>query len=128
MALPWNDRIRRSEDIFMGALWRSKGVALLFEPQARALHDEQHHQREVGYVEFRTYASLFDVLIANPNLPGALALEFLGFAAGAKLHVRRPSTAWTYLAAWYRGHRALIRDWHYLRTLARRSLPGGEPR
>ena len=125
LALPWNTRMRREEDIFMGALWRSKGVTLLFEPQAQAVHDEQHHIREVGYVEFKTYANLFDTLLANRNLPRALAIEFFVLAAGAKLYFRRPESAWTYLAAWYRGHRALVRDWRYLRALVRQPLPKG---
>ena len=77
LALPWNTRMRRSEDMFMGALWRSKGVTLLSEPRAQAVHDEQHHAREVGYIEFRTYANLFDALLANRNLPRALAIECL---------------------------------------------------
>jgi hypothetical protein len=111
LALPWNTRMRRSEDMFMGALWCSKGVTLLSEPRAQAVHDEQHHKRDVGYVEFRTYANLFDALLANRNLPRALAIECPVLAVGANLYYSRPESAWTYLAAWYRGHRVLVRDW-----------------
>jgi len=124
LALPWNPRLSRSDDAFMGALWRSKGVVLLFEPQAQAVHDEQQHERKVEYVEFRTYAMLFDTLLANRNLPKALAYELFVLAIGAKRYVRRPKRARTYLAAWYRGHRALVSDWHYLRALVRQPLPG----
>jgi hypothetical protein len=94
----------RSEDMFIGALWRSKGVTLLSEPRAQAVHDEQHHKREVGYVEFRTYANLFDAFLANRNLPRALAIECPVLALGANLYFSRPESAWTYLAAWYCGH------------------------
>lgn len=68
LALPQNTRIRRSEDMFLGALWRSRGVTLLFEPRALAVHDEQHHERKVGHVEHRAYANLFDALLANRDL------------------------------------------------------------
>jgi glycosyltransferase involved in cell wall biosynthesis len=128
LALPWNTRMRRSEDMFMGALWRSKGVTLLFEPSAQAVHDEQHHERderEMGYVGFRTYANLFDALLANRNLLKALAIEFSVLAVGAKRYFSRPRSAWAYLAAWYRAHRAVVRDWRYWRALVRKPLPGG---
>lgn len=127
LALPWNERIRRTDDIFMGALWRCKGVSLLFEPRARAFHDEQHNADGVKDQESHIYANLFDALLANPNVPRALAYEFLGFAAGAKIYFRHPKTAWEYVAAWYRGHRALVRDWGYLKALVRRPLSEDGP-
>jgi hypothetical protein len=61
-------------------------------------------------------------------IPRAFAYEFLGFAAGAKYWFRRPKTAWAYVAAWYRGHRALVRDWQYLKALVRQPLPEDRPR
>jgi glycosyltransferase involved in cell wall biosynthesis len=129
LACPWNERIRVADDMFMGGLWRCKGVALLFEPQARAFHDIQLTNHYV--VEWQAdgiYANLFDALVANPNIPRAFAYEFLGFAAGAKYWFRRPKTAWAYVAAWYRGHRALVRDWQYLKALVRQPLPEDRPR
>ncbi len=123
LALPWNERIRWSDDVFMGALWRSKSVNLLFEPRARAFHDEQHKSYGVDFQEWHIYENLFDALLANPNLPRALAYECLGFAAGAKTYFRHPKTTQAYVAAWYRGHRALVRDWDYLKALVSRPLP-----
>jgi len=123
LAFPWNERIRWSDDVFVGDLWRCKGVNLLCEPQARAFHDEQHKTWAVEDQEWHIYENLSDALLANPNLPRALAYEFLGFAAGAKIYFRHPRTAWAYIAAWYRGHRALARDWNYLKALVHQPLP-----
>lgn len=124
LALPWNDRIRWRDDIFMGALWRSKGVSMIFESWARSFHDEDFQDyRAPEQQGDHVYANLFDALFANPNPIRALSYEFLGFAAGAKLHFRNPKTAWAYVSAWYDGHRRLIRDRRYLKDLVSKPLP-----
>lgn len=123
LALPWNERIRTSEDRFMGSLWRGRGVQILFEPAARAFHDDQHNTYSVKEQESHIYANLFDALIANPDFVKGLSYEFLGFAAGAKLYFRRFDSAIAYIRAWIRGHQSLIRDWSYLQDYLRRPLP-----
>lgn len=126
LALPWNERIRTSEDRFMGALWRGRDIQIVFEPNARAIHDHEHNTYSVQEQESHIYANLFDVLIANPDIVRGLAYEFLGFAAGAKLYFRQFDSAIEYIRAWLRGHRALVRDWAYLKDYQRRPLPSLE--
>lgn len=124
LSVPWNERMRpgeQLEDVFMGAAWRAAGVKMLYEPRARARHDDEHTDRDE--FETRIYVNLFDALIANPNPARALSYELLGFAAGAKKYLRIPETRSPFLVGWWRGHRALARDWRYLKTLADTSLP-----
>jgi glycosyltransferase involved in cell wall biosynthesis len=125
LACPWNDRIRWRDDIFVGALWRSKGVTMMFESRARAFHDEQLNTSTGEEQGDQIYVNLFDALLANPNAVRVLAYEFLGFLAGAKFYFRHPKTAWIYVTAWGNGHRRLIRDWQYLKHLVRKPLPHG---
>ena len=132
LAYPWNERIRWADDKFMGTLWRCHDVALLFEPRARAVHDDEHEAR-VGPdpygakgAKWTIYVNLFDALIANPNLLRALTYEFFGLAVGAKTYFRHPKTAWAYITSWYLGHRMLLRDWGYLKALVRQPLPGDD--
>lgn len=126
LTFPWNDRIRWRDDIFIGALWRSKGVTMMFEPQARAFHDEQLNTYSAAEQQGdHVYVNLFDALLANPNPVRALTYELLGFVAGAKLYFRNPKVAWAYLTSWYDGHRRLVRDWRYLKSLVCRPLPPG---
>jgi glycosyltransferase involved in cell wall biosynthesis len=127
LAWPWNERIRAKDDIFMGAVWRAKGVRMLFEPEARALHPElplAFHPDRIGEraldQDSHIYALLFDALIANPNGARALTYETLGFLASAKLYFRRPSWAVRFLRNWVGGHRALLADRRYLRALLAR--------
>jgi glycosyltransferase involved in cell wall biosynthesis len=127
LAWPWNERIRAKDDIFMGAVWRAKGVTMLFEPEARALHPElplAFHPDRIGEraldQDSHIYALLFDSLIANPDPRRALAYETLGFMASAKLYFRRPSWAIRFLRKWAGGHRALLADRRYLRALLAR--------
>jgi hypothetical protein len=126
LALPWNERLRGSDDRFMGALWRSHGVELTFTPLSRAHHDEEDNRSggiySVDALDDHVYVNLFDALIANQNVPRATCYEFLGFAAGAKTYFRSLDTARRYIAAWWRGHLALARDWGELRAMVGRSL------
>jgi len=127
LAWPWNERIRAKDDIFMGAVWRAKGVSMLFEPEARALHPElplAFHPDRIGEraldQDSHIYALMFDSLIANPDPRRALAYETLGFMASAKLYFRRPSWAVRFLRKWVGGHRALLADRGYLRAMLAR--------
>lgn len=123
LAWPWNERIRTSEDRFMGAMWRSKDIQLLYEPQAKAVHDKERSTYDVAEQESHIYANLFDTLIASPNLVRFLSYEILGFAAGAKLYFRKPHTALAYIRAWVRGHTALWRDWEFLKQYRQLPMP-----
>lgn len=129
---PWNERIDFTDDIFMGALWRSHGVQLLFEPEARALHpalptsfDASRIDETVRHQKSHIYSLLFDSVIANPSLRRTLSYEVLGFLASAKLYARRPRLLPPFLRAWVEGHLRLIADSRYLWTLVHRELPDG---
>ena len=130
LAWPWNERIDTADDIFMGALWRSHGVQILFAPDARAAHpdmplsfDPNRLAETVEHQSWHIYTLLFDALIANPSLGRALAYEVLGFLASAKVYLRRPGLAIPFLRSWLRGHRRLLADRRYLQGLVREELP-----
>jgi glycosyltransferase involved in cell wall biosynthesis len=123
LTLPWNERIRTSDDRFMGALWRSHGVHLGYSPHARATHDPEHVVYDVSHQASHIYVNLFDAVLANRDLKRALAYEIFGFVAGARVHCRTPRNAKRYVAAWLAGHGALVRDRRYLRQLLARELP-----
>jgi glycosyltransferase involved in cell wall biosynthesis len=123
LALPWNERLRVSDDRFMGALWRAYGIQLLWEPQARAFHDDQHVSYGLDAQWSHLYVNLFDATMASPNVPRALAYEVLGLASALKKWGRTPAEALGVVRQWRKGHRALIRDRGYLRELVSRQLP-----
>ncbi len=123
LAKPWNESIRTSDDRFMGALWRSSGVKLLFEPGARAVHDHEHVSYGVEHQSSHIYVNLFDAVIANPRPLRALSYEFLGFVWGAKKAVSSGPHLFRFLSAWGKGHRALLRDYRYLSRLVADRLP-----
>jgi glycosyltransferase involved in cell wall biosynthesis len=127
LALPWNERIRFSDDRFMGALWRQKGITLLDEEGARAIHDpEPGHVYEPRDQWSHVYTNLFDAVLANPDPKRALAYEILGFTVGGRQYLRDREIAREYARAWARGHRALYRDRAYLRDLLRQTISGIE--
>ena len=128
LAWPWNERIDTSDDIFMGALWRSHGVRILFAEDARALHiglpisvDPSRIADTVRHQRWHIYALLFDSVFANPSLWRTLSYETLGFLASAKRFLRQPRWAISFLCSWIAGHVRLIGDRHYLRALVRTS-------
>lgn len=123
LALPWNERIATSDDLFVGALWRSHGVGMGFAPKARGTHDPERHHYGVEAQSSHIYVNLFDAVLANPDPVRALCFEFLGFAAGAKLYFRAPGSAVRYVLAWVRGNVCFLRDSRYLWRLVRRPLP-----
>jgi glycosyltransferase involved in cell wall biosynthesis len=134
LACPWIETVPTSDDRMMGALWRAKGVQMLFAPGARAAHDDRHYSYGVRVSASATpppprhsrdhiYVNLFDALIANRSLLRACEYEVLGFLAGAKTYLRQPGSAWTYLVGWLRGHKQFVRDWSVLRSAARAPLP-----
>ena len=127
---PWNERIDTADDIFMGALWRRKGVQMLFAEDARAAHpdvplsmDPNRLAETAKHQGWHIYSLLFDALIANPDAPRAVAYEVLGFAASAKVYLRRPSLAIPFLSSWFAGHLRLFADRRYLKELVQRE-PG----
>jgi glycosyltransferase involved in cell wall biosynthesis len=134
LAWPWNERIQVCDDIFIGALWRSHGVQLLFAPDARALHPElptsmdgDRLRETVKHQESHVYALLFDSVIANPSLRRTLSYETLGFLASAKLYMRRPSLVLPFLRSWIAGHVKLIADGRYLWRLTHKELAADVP-
>ena len=126
---PFNEHIRSSDDRFIGALWRSKGVGLLWEPGAKAQHDDEHNTglQTASQHDSHIYTNLFDAIIVRRRLSWALSFEFLGFAAGAKLHCRTPRSALEYSGAWFKGNIRFLRDSRRLTRLARTPLDGNPP-
>jgi glycosyltransferase involved in cell wall biosynthesis len=127
LAWPWNERIDTADDIFMGALWRSHGVQILFAEDARAAHpdiplsmDPNRLAETVKHQSWHIYSLLFDALIANPDPRRAVAYEVLGFAASAKVYLRRPRLAIPFLRSWLVGHLRLFADRRYLKELVRK--------
>jgi glycosyltransferase involved in cell wall biosynthesis len=127
IAWPWNERIDTSDDIFIGAVWRSHGVEQMFAGDARAYHpalptdadpsriaDAVHNQR------WHIYALLFDSVLANPNLRRTVAYETLGFAASARLYLFKRRWAIPFLRSWAVGHLRLFADRRYLRGIVKR--------
>ena len=134
LACPWIETVPTSDDRMMGALWRAKGVQMLFAPDARAAHDDRHYSYGVRVTTSATappprhsrdhiYVNLFDTLIANRSLLRACEYEVLGFLAGAKTYFRRPGSAWEYLVGWLRGHKQFLRDRPVLRSAVCAPLP-----
>lgn len=126
LAWPWNERIDRMVDIFMGAVWRSHGVQILFAEDARALHDDlpasfdpSRMQEAIYNQRWHIYVLLFDSIIANPSVVKTLAYEVLGFMASGKLYLRRPAWAIRFLRSWIAGHGRLLADWQYLKALVK---------
>lgn len=132
LALPWHERTlpgpRRgvADDRYIGALWRRKGVALLFEPRARAVHHHDHTVYGLPDEAAHVYTNLVQGLVGSRSLGRTAAFEVLGFLSGARSHLRSPSSARQYLGAWASAHRAYARDGRYLRTLVERELDGLE--
>lgn len=134
LAWPWNERIDTADDIFMGALWRSHEVRILFAEDARALHEElplssdpARLRETVRHQRWHIYSLLFDALIANPSARRALSYETLGFAASAKLYMRTPGLAIPFLYSWLVGHLRLIVDFRYLHRLVHKELTVNAP-
>jgi glycosyltransferase involved in cell wall biosynthesis len=126
LACPWNERIARRVDIFMGAVWRSHGVRILFAAEARARHedlpaslDPSRLDEAVHNERWHVYVLLFDALIANPSIVNAVSYEVLGFMASGKQYLRRPRWAIGFVYDWIVGHIRLWADRRYLRALAR---------
>lgn len=124
---PFNEKIASSEDRFAGALWRSKGVKLLWAKDARAHHDEEHsvglsaafHQSE------HIYTNLFDSVLVRRSFRFALAFEVLGFAAGVRRYRRSATDLRIFAKAWGLGHLAFLKDWRMLSRMASKSLIDG---
>jgi glycosyltransferase involved in cell wall biosynthesis len=127
LACPYLETTTYYPDQLIGSLWRAKGVKMLHEPRARARHDDEHTVYGTGYEAGRVYANLFDSLIANPSIARAVTWDALGFAAGAKKHMRRRETALGYLRAYARGHRKFLRDRAHLRAAVDAPLPEPPP-
>jgi glycosyltransferase involved in cell wall biosynthesis len=123
LACPWVETAPMLDDRIMGALWNANGVALHFEPGARAYHDEQDTvYREDVYAD-HVYANLFDALLIRPSAARAAAYELLGFASSLNHCVSRGYSVGLFLRSWVRGHLRLLTDWQLLRAVTSRSLP-----
>ncbi|GIO68384.1 glycosyltransferase family 2 protein [Paenibacillus cookii] len=113
-SLPWNERVRTSDDRFMGALWRSKGIQMLFEPDARAFHDHQHTSYEAEHYESHIYVNMFDAIISNFNFSRILSYQVLGFLAGVKQYRRNLGDMGKFVRSWFKGNYKFIKDLKYL--------------
>jgi glycosyltransferase involved in cell wall biosynthesis len=133
-ACPWIETVPTSDDRLMGAMWRAKGVRMLFAPGARAVHDQRHNAYGVPVSDSAAppppehsrdhiYVNLFDSLIANRSLWRACQYEVLGFLAGAKTYLRHPRLTWRFVVGWARGHAQFVRDWRVLSSAVHAPLP-----
>jgi len=113
-SLPWNERVRTSDDRFMGALWRSKGIQMLFEPDARAFHDHQHTSYGAEHYESHIYVNMFDAVVSNFNFLRILSYQFLGFLAGIKQYRKNLNEIGIFIRAWIRGNYKFIKDLKFL--------------
>ncbi len=116
----WQELIRNSEDVYMGALWRSHGVHLSYAPRARAVHDDEINYYGVHDQVSHVYANLFDAAVANPSIGRLLSYELIGFVAGFRNFAIRRHETRSFFRAWWRGHRAFVRDLRVLRATVRR--------
>lgn len=127
VACPYLETTSYYDDYLIGSLWRAKGVKILYEPRARARHDEEHTAYGTDHEAGRVYANLFESLVANRSIPHAIAWEALGFLAGAKKYLRRRETALGYLRAYADGHRRFVRDRALLRAAVEAPLAAPPP-
>jgi glycosyltransferase involved in cell wall biosynthesis len=127
LACPYLETTNYYPDQLIGSLWRAKGVKMLYEPRARARHDEEHTVYGPGYEAGRVYANLFDSLVAKPSIARAITWDALGFAAAARKYLRRRETALPFLRAYARGHRKFLRDRPLLRAAVDAPLPAPPP-
>jgi glycosyltransferase involved in cell wall biosynthesis len=129
LALDWNERTLPgprngvADDRYIGAVWRRAGVALLFEPRARAVHHSEHTVYGLPDEAARVYTTLVQGLIGSRSLRRTLSFEVLGFLQGAKTHLPQPAATKMFLKAWVSAHRAFFTDRHYLRQVIRREIP-----
>jgi len=119
LAWPWNERLPVGEDVFQGAVWRSRGVTMLFEPDARGEHDGESADYGLREQASLVYRNLFDALLGEPSVRRLLGYEILGFAAAGRAFGIRRRSPRAFLREWWRGHRWFVRDLAYLRHLAR---------
>lgn len=124
LACPFNERIRSSDDRFVGALWKARGVEVVYEPEARAAHDDEL-TTALGAAEHQDshiYANLFQAIWVERSAMLAAQYEVLGFAAGLKAWGRSREQLPIFLRAWGLGHRALLRDRRWLSAITRAPL------
>ena len=127
---PFNELIRSSDDRFIGALWKARGVTVIYERAARAFHDDEHTTglSTADHQDSHIYSNLFDALFVRRSLWTAACFELLGFAAGIKVYGRSRDSRSDFLEAWWNGHSMLWRDRRQLRAAASASLPSRPPR
>jgi hypothetical protein len=116
---PWNERLKTSDDRFMGALWRRVGVKMHFLESAKAIHDVDLNSYDVSHQRSHIYANLFDAIFARKSLYWFFCFEFVGFAAGARKYLRNRNERWRYVQSWLLGNRDLLRDWNFLKNLSK---------
>jgi glycosyltransferase involved in cell wall biosynthesis len=120
---PFNERVRVTEDVIMSATWKAAGVQLLWEADARAVHDPETVTYGLRDQADTIYANLFIAMVADPDRRRAAAFEVLGFLSAARAFVRRPEDLRALVAAWADGHRRFRRDRAWLREQVSKPLP-----
>ncbi|MHB2022756.1 MAG: glycosyltransferase [Mycobacteriales bacterium] len=124
LRLPWNERIRSSDDTFMGALWRANGVTLKYCPTALATHDGDVVNYDMQHERCRVYVNLFDCLLVKRSLHRILLFELLGFLAGLKAYWTAGDLSLGYLREWVLGHAMFVRDVPWLLSQLSVLVPG----
>lgn len=111
---PWNERIKSSDDRFMGAVWRANGVALEYEPTALARHDTDQVSYDVTHQRHHIYANLFDATLVRRSVIWTLSFVVVGFAVGVRGFHGRAKV--DFVGYWLQGIVQYARDWRSLRA------------
>jgi glycosyltransferase involved in cell wall biosynthesis len=133
LALPWHERSlpgpRRgvADDRYIGALWRSRSVAILFEPRARAHHHPEHNAYGLADEATHVYTNLVQGWAASRSVRRTVSFEVLGFLRGLREYRHDRASLRVYLSSWITAHRAFYEDRRYLREVFTRDLPSELP-
>jgi glycosyltransferase involved in cell wall biosynthesis len=126
--LPWNERLRSSDDVYMGTVWSYHGVRLILDAGAEAHHDEDLNRYQGAHYRYHIYRNLTDAIFLRRSPFRVVAYEVVGLL----LALRGDGlSGWlTCLVAWLRGNRDFLSDfatlrrkWFFSPSLYRGSAP-----
>lgn len=101
LTMPWPEHLQWSEDMYMGLWWNAVGVPLRFEPHARAVHDDEHSDRNDA--RSRSYVVLYRDLATRPSLRRAVLSSIWAFLAEGRDQRQRGRPLHKFLGEWLLG-------------------------
>jgi GT2 family glycosyltransferase len=126
LRIPWNEHLRREEDRCFGSQLRSHGVPLVFAPDARAVHHDEHNSTGAKDIGDRIYANLFEAVVVRRSSLRALSFLLVGFLFSAReFGVRHLPTT---VVSWLKGVRSFVRDLPQLRATSGDRASGSSAR